>query len=206
MFEDWRYVKVQSLFFPLSILMLLLKSIFACSCIKVVQLQVWLSCRSFSWTSFQHWIYRALTFYTFCKGWIGNWKHSHLKYQTYFINRLQKNGSKNKIMLSYVIGMSSQNTITKIIHIQWRYCEIFLVSMSSVCRYLKEYWNLREISSLQSFLLNTRFFIRKKFIRKWGSNCQNLKKIVRKSRVSIFNIKCFYWPKIDSSLLLHSKC
>ena len=35
---------------------------------------------------------------------------------------------------------------------------------------------------------NTRFFIRKTFIRKWGSNRQNLKKIVRKSRGKISKI------------------
>ena len=52
----------------------------------------------------------------------------------------------------------------------------------------------------------TLFFIRKKFIRKWGSNRQNLKKIVRKSRGSISKIKCFYRPKIGISSLLHSKC
>ena len=48
------------------------------------------------------------------------------------------------------------------------------------------------------FLLSssTRFFIRKKFIRKWGSNLLNLKKISRKSRGSISIIECFYWPKI----------
>ena len=34
----------------------------------------------------------------------------------------------------------------------------------------------------------TRFFIRKKFIRKWGSNGQNRKKILRKSRSSISKI------------------
>ena len=38
---------------------------------------------------------------------------------------------------------------------------------------------------------STRFFIRKKFIRKWGSNRQNLKKILRKSRGSISKSKCF---------------
>ena len=40
-------------------------------------------------------------------------------------------------------------------------------------------------------------FIRKKFIRKRGSNGQNLKKILRKSPGSISTIKCFYSPKID---------
>ena len=35
------------------------------------------------------------------------------------------------------------------------------------------------------------FFIRKKFIRKWGSNRQDLKKVVRKSRDSISKTKCF---------------
>ena len=53
---------------------------------------------------------------------------------------------------------------------------------------------------------NTCFlFIRKKFIRKWGSNCQNIKKLVRKSRGSISKIKRFYRRTIDISLLLHSK-
>ena len=51
----------------------------------------------------------------------------------------------------------------------------------------------------------TFFFIRKKCIRKWGSNRQNLKKIIRKSRGSISKIKCFYRPKIGISSLLHSK-
>ena len=56
-------------------------------------------------------------------------------------------------------------------------------------------------------LFLTRFlFIRKKFIRKWGSNRQNLKKMVRKSRGSMSKIKCFYRPKIGISSLLHSKC
>ena len=49
-------------------------------------------------------------------------------------------------------------------------------------------------------------FIRKRFIRKWGSNGQNHKKILRKSRDSISRFECFYWPKIDISSLLHSKC
>ena len=44
----------------------------------------------------------------------------------------------------------------------------------------------------------------KKFVRKWGSNRQNLKKIVRESRGSISKIKCFYRPKIGISSLLHS--
>ena len=48
------------------------------------------------------------------------------------------------------------------------------------------------------------FFTRKKFIRKLSSNGQNLKKILRKWRSSISNIKCFYWPKIDISSSLHS--
>ena len=46
--------------------------------------------------------------------------------------------------------------------------------------------------------MHTRFFIRKKVIRKWGSNRQNLKKIVRKSRGSNNNIKCFHRPKIGN--------
>ena len=37
-------------------------------------------------------------------------------------------------------------------------------------------------------VLDTRFYIRKKFIGKWGSNGQNLKKIVRKSGGSIAKI------------------
>ena len=50
------------------------------------------------------------------------------------------------------------------------------------------------------------FFIRKMFIRKWGSNGQYLKTILRKSRGSISKIQYFCWPKIDVSFLLHSKC
>ena len=44
------------------------------------------------------------------------------------------------------------------------------------------------------------FLIRKKFIRKWNSNGENLKKIIRKSRGSVSKIKCFYVPK---SVLRH---
>ena len=50
------------------------------------------------------------------------------------------------------------------------------------------------------------FFIRKKFIRQYGSSRKSLMKIVRKSRGSISKIKCFYRPNIDISSLLHSKC
>jgi len=39
--------------------------------------------------------------------------------------------------------------------------------------------------------LHVFFFISKKFIRKWGSCRQNLKRIVRKSQGSISKIKCF---------------
>ena len=39
------------------------------------------------------------------------------------------------------------------------------------------------------------FFIRTKFIRKWSSNRQNLKRIVRKSRGSNSKIKCFLGQK-----------
>ena len=51
----------------------------------------------------------------------------------------------------------------------------------------------------------TFFFIRKKFIRKWGSNRRNLKKIVRKSRGSNSKIKCFYKPKIDNFIVIAFK-
>ena len=60
----------------------------------------------------------------------------------------------------------------------------------------------------------TRFFIRKKLmkmrlissnLKKMGLKSSNLKKISRKSRGPISKLKCFYWPKTDSSSLLHSK-
>ena len=50
-----------------------------------------------------------------------------------------------------------------------------------------------------------RLFIRKKFTSKSGSNGQNLKKFVRKSRRLNFQIKFFGWPDIDISSLLHPK-
>ena len=49
------------------------------------------------------------------------------------------------------------------------------------------------------------FFIRKKFIRKSGSNRQNLKKIVRKSRGSNSKIKCFYRSKIGNFVVIAFK-
>ena len=56
---------------------------------------------------------------------------------------------------------------------------------------------LASVSLLNS---NTHFFIRKKVIRKRGSDVQNLAKI------SVSKIKCFYWPNIDITSFLHSKC
>ena len=53
-------------------------------------------------------------------------------------------------------------------------------------------WSTNSIQFIYTF-----FFIRKKFIRKWGSNGQNLKKILRESRGSISEMYCFYWPNID---------
>ena len=44
--------------------------------------------------------------------------------------------------------------------------------------------------------------MRKKFVRKWSSNNQNLKKILRKSLGSISKIKCF----IDQKLIFHHNC
>ena len=55
-------------------------------------------------------------------------------------------------------------------------------------------------------LITTRVFIRQQFIRKWDSNGQNLKKILRKSQGWVSKFKCFCWPKIDIASLLHSKC
>ena len=43
--------------------------------------------------------------------------------------------------------------------------------------------------------LYTHFFIRKKLIRTLGSNAQNLKKIVRKSHISYFQILVFILAK-----------
>ena len=45
----------------------------------------------------------------------------------------------------------------------------------------------------------TRFFIRKKFIRKWGSQSQNFKKMLRKSQGSSSTVHLFYLPEIDIS-------
>ena len=53
-----------------------------------------------------------------------------------------------------------------------------------------------------SSFLNTGLFYKKKFIRKRGSNRQNLKKIVRKSRGSNSKIKCFYRPKIGNFVII----
>ena len=52
-----------------------------------------------------------------------------------------------------------------------------------------------EMYSFRKLCIVYVFFIRKKFIRKWGSNRQNLKKIIRKSRGSISKIKCFLGQK-----------
>ena len=43
------------------------------------------------------------------------------------------------------------------------------------------------------------FFIRKKFIRKWGSKSQNFKKMLRKSQGSSSTVHLFYVPEIDIS-------
>ena len=52
---------------------------------------------------------------------------------------------------------------------------------------------------------STRFFYKKKVYKKMILKSSKFKKILRRSRGSISNIKLFYWPKIYISSLLHSK-
>ena len=47
--------------------------------------------------------------------------------------------------------------------------------------------------------------MRKKFIWKWGSNFQDLEKILGKTQGSIYKIECICWRKVGIASLLQSK-
>ena len=108
-----------------------------------------------------------------------------------------------------------QWTEEHLVHGKWKYSNLpHLHQLLCIKRYLTQQVSRYIVLLLHPFgntmashasFKHARFvFGRKKFIRKWGSNCQNLKKIVRKSRGSISKLQCFYRPKISISSLLHS--
>ena len=100
-------------------------------------------------------------------------------------------------------SLSKSTTLSSFLMVSNKFSIWELLSTTSIKNYLIPGYYLDYLSfskcSLKLKCWFTRFFNKKKFIRKWGSKSQNFKKMLRKSQGSSSTVHLFYVPEIGIS-------